>query len=117
MLHGVIWKMNLIGLINNKMEIINFDKMGSSDKYSLELVWKAYNDIRLNEEIFEIGFNLNSGYVYIALENGVSIASCFGQEVDFIVTDHENSKEHFFDSYEEADAKLIRLNENLIKYN
>ena len=110
MLQGVIWKMNLIGLINNKMEIINFDKMGSSDKYSLELVWKAYNDIRLNEEIFEIGFNLNSGYVYIALENGVSIASCFGQAVDYIVTDYEDGTEYFLDTYEEAEEKLEELN-------
>ena len=100
MLHGVIWKMNLIGLINNKMEIINFDKMGSSDKYSLELVWKAYNDIRLNEEIFEIGFNLNSGYVYIALENGV----------DYIVSDYEDGTEYFLDTYEEAEEKLEELN-------
>ena len=41
----------------------------------------------------------------------MQIASCHGQEVDFIVTNHENGKEYFFDSYEEADAKLIRLNE------
>tara|TARA_Y100000004_G_scaffold49243_1_gene54200 strand:- start:213 stop:476 length:264 start_codon:yes stop_codon:yes gene_type:complete len=87
--------------------------MGSLDKKSLELVWKAYNDTRLNEEIFEIGFNLSSGYVYIALENGVQIASCFGQSVDYIVTDYNNGEEFFFDSYDEAYKKLEKLNETV----
>lgn len=95
------------------MKIHNYENMGSLDKKSLELVWKAYNDTRLNEEIFEIGFNLSSGYVYIALENGVSIASCFGQSVDFIVTDYENGDEFFCDTYEEAETKLEKLNETV----
>jgi len=95
------------------MKIHNYENMGSLDKKSLELVWKAYNDTRLNEEIFEIGFNLNSGYVYIALENGVSIASCFGQSVDFIVTDYENGDEFYFDNYDEAYNKLEKLNEKV----
>ncbi len=95
------------------MKIHNYENMGSLDKKSLELVWKAYNDTRLNEEIFEIGFNLSSGYVYIALENGVSIASCFGQPVDYIVTDYNNGEEFFFDTYDEAYKKLKKLNETV----
>lgn len=95
------------------MEIHNYENMGSLDKKSLELVWVAYNDTRLNEEIFEIGFNLSSGYVYIALENGVSIASCFGQSVDYIVTDYNNGEEFFFDTYDEAYKKLEKLNETV----
>ncbi len=95
------------------MKIHNYENMGSLDKKSLELVWKAYNDTRLNEEIFEIGFNLSSGYVYIALENGVQIASCFGQSVDYIVTDYNNGEEFFFDSYDEAYKKLEKLNETV----
>ena len=95
------------------MEIHNYENMGSLDKKSLELVWKAYNDTRLNEEIFEIGFNLSSGYVYIALENGVSIASCFGQSVDYIVTDYNNGEEFFLDTYDEAYNKLEKLNETV----
>jgi len=95
------------------MKIINFDSMGSSDKKSLELVWTAYNNTSWNEEIFEIGFNLNSGYVYIALENGISIASCFGQSVDYIVTDYETGDEFFLDTYEEAETKLEKLNERV----
>jgi hypothetical protein len=95
------------------MKIHNYDNMGSLDKKSLELVWKAYNDTRLNEDIFEIGFNLSSGYVYIALENNISIASCFGQSVDFIVTDYENGDEFYFDTYNEAYNKLEKLNEKV----
>ena len=95
------------------MKIHNYENMGSLDKKSLELVWKAYNDTRLNEEIFEIGFNLSSGYVYIALENGVSIASCFGQPVDYIVTDYNNGEEFFFDTYDEAYKKLEKFNETV----
>ena len=73
--------------------------MGILDKKSLELVIKAYNDNKYNsrywlldgqEDVFEMGFNLDSGYVYIALENGISISSCFGQSIDFIVTYYEN---------------------------
>tara|TARA_A100001201_G_scaffold138562_1_gene129591 strand:- start:316 stop:633 length:318 start_codon:yes stop_codon:yes gene_type:complete len=105
----------MLNKINNQMEIYNYDKMGSLDKKSLELVWKAYNDnTNGNEDIFEIGFNTNSGYVYIALESGVQIASCFGQAVDFIVTDSEDGTEYFYDSYCQADLKLIRLNERVI---
>ena len=95
------------------MEIHNYENMGSLDKKSLELVWKAYNDTRLNEDIFEIGFNLDSGYVYIALENNISIASCFGQSVDFIVTDYENGDEFYFDTYDKAYNKLEKLNEKV----
>ena len=50
----------------------------------------------------ECGFNNMSGYVYIALENGIQIASCFGQSVEFIVTDYEDGEEEFFDNYFDA---------------
>jgi len=65
-------------------------------------IFEAYASI--GEEILEdgIGFNPNSGYVYIALENGVSICSMLGREVEFLVTDFYNGEERFFDNYEEA---------------
>ena len=50
----------------------------------------------------ECGFNNKSGYVYIALENGIQIASCFGQDVEYITYDFETGEEYFFDTYEEA---------------
>ena len=71
---------------------------------------KSFGDelVRLAKivEIMEEGFNMNSGYMYISLENGVTIASAFGQAVDFIIYDDENEEEIFFDSIEELNAHL-----------
>lgn len=82
------------------------NKLGSSDFESWILVQQAYRDNCFGEEIMETGFNTSSGYVYIALENGVQIASCFGQSVDYIVYDFETGEEHFFDEYDEAITHL-----------
>jgi len=60
----------------------------------------------------EIGFNTSSGYVYIALGNGVQIASCFGQDVEYIVTDYNSGEEHYFESYEEANDFNNKDNSN-----
>ena len=76
--------------------------LGSSDYESWILVNKAFQEYAKGEDIMECGFNTNSGYVYMALENGITIASCFGQEVDYIVNDFETGEEHFLDEYEEA---------------
>lgn len=84
------------------METNFLNKLGSSDYESWILVNKAYRDECFGEDIMGSGFNQNSGYVYIALENGVQIASCFGQPVDYIVYDYETGEEHFFDTYDEA---------------
>lgn len=81
-------------------------KLGSSDYESYLLVHRAYRDYAFGEEIMEIGFNTSSGYVYIALENVIQIASCFGQEVDYIVYDFETGDEHFFGTYDEANKYL-----------
>lgn len=81
-------------------ELIN--KLGTSDIRSLELVLKAYRQNAHREEIEDIGFNENSGYVYIYLENGISICSCFGHDVEYVVTDHETGEETFYDNYNEA---------------
>ena len=90
---------------------IKFDlnKMGSSDIESMHLVIDAYRELSTNECIFETGFNTNSGYVYIYLENGVSICSCFGQDVDYLVTDMETGEEYFEDTYEEALETLKKI--------
>lgn len=65
---------------------------------------KCFNAYAKNgsEEIMEIGFNTNSGYIYIALENGIQIASMLGQDIDYIVVDHDGN-EHFLDTYEAAE--------------
>jgi hypothetical protein len=80
---------------------------GYSDAMSKAKVWEAYSKHYGGEEIMEEGFNLNTGYVYLALENGVTIASNFGQDVIYFVNDFETEEELEFDSYEELEIYLI----------
>ncbi len=77
-------------------------QLKNSDLESWILVQRAYKEFAQDEDIMECGFNKMSGYVYIALENGISIASCFGQPVEYIVYDFENGNEEFFYTYEVA---------------
>lgn len=81
---------------------IKIDLLGSSDYESYMLVHRAYRDYAFGEEVMDSGFNNNSGYVYIALENGVQIASAFGNDVEYIVYDYTNGEELFFDNYNNA---------------
>jgi hypothetical protein len=74
-------------------------------------VWEAYAEHYASEEIMEEGFNPNSGYVYIALENGITIASSFGQDVVYIIYDFDTDDEMIFDSFEELEIYLIQQNE------
>jgi hypothetical protein len=82
------------------------EQLYGSDLESWMLVQKAYKKYAHGEEIMECGFNKMSGYVYIALENGVQIASCFGQDVEYITFDYKSEEELFFDSYEEAYSNI-----------
>jgi hypothetical protein len=80
---------------------------GYLDAKSKSIIWDAYAKHFGGEEIMEEGFNLNTGYVYLALENGVTIASNFGQDVIYFVNDFETEEELEFDSYEELEIYLI----------
>jgi hypothetical protein len=87
------------------METTNFiNSLGSADLQSFINVLDAYNsDYETRKlEIEHIVFNTNSGYVFLALENGISIISEFGRGVDFLVTNYRNGNEEIFDTYEEA---------------
>ena len=64
---------------------IEFPPLYGSDLVSAALVVTALSKVPEQVDIMCCGFNQNTGYVYIALENGVTIASCFGQSVDYIV--------------------------------
>ena len=64
----------------------------------------AYAENASREDIMQIGFNENSGYTYIALENGISICSMLGRDVEFMRDNPEDGEELFFDSYAEAEA-------------
>jgi len=68
----------------------------------LSKVFMAYANECSRSEIMEVGFNPNSGYVYIALEDGISICSNLGREVEFLVTDSNDGEETFYETYEEA---------------
>ena len=81
-------------------------QLRGSDLESWILVQRAYKTYAHGEDIMECGFNKQSGYVYIALENGISIASCFNQDVEYITYDFENGEESFFDTYEEAYSNI-----------
>lgn len=70
------------------------------------IIWNAYAEYFASEDIMEEGFNPNSGYVYLFLDNGVTIASAFGQDVEFIVYDQETDDELFFDSIDELNNHL-----------
>ena len=76
------------------------------DAKSKSIVWSAYAEYFADEEIMEEGFNINTGYVYIALENGVTIASAFGKKVEYIVYDEETEQEDFLFSVKQAYAFL-----------
>jgi hypothetical protein len=95
--------------MNNKITFQNeisvefpINKMGSSDIESIDIVIKAYKKYANGENIEFSGFNTQSGYVYIALSNGVQIISNFGQEVEFLINDYQTEEEVFLDTYTEA---------------
>jgi hypothetical protein len=64
--------------------------------------FQAYADNCASEDIMDVGFNSNSGYTYIALENGVTICSMLGRDVEFLVTNFGDGEEVFLDDYEDA---------------
>ena len=66
---------------------IEFPPLYGSDLVSAALVITALSEVPEHVDIAHCGFNEWSGNVYISLENGVTIASCFGQSVEYIVYD------------------------------
>lgn len=66
--------------------------LGYLDAKSKSIVWAAYAEHFAGEEIMEEGYNSSNGVIYMALENGVTIASSFGQDVFFVVFDDSEEK-------------------------
>jgi len=64
---------------------IEFPPLYGSDLLSAALVVTALSEVPEPVDILCCGFNEHTGNVYIALDNGVTIASCFGQSVEYIV--------------------------------
>ena len=90
---------------------VSKDGLAVAEAWGLSNVFLAYADNCAGEDIMEIGFNPHSGYVYIALENGITLGSSFGQQVEFIISDIMNDDEFFFDTYEEALDNIEMLND------
>lgn len=92
--------------MKSKIEVLEIHGLGENicvcEAHGLGNIFKAYGDNCPIETIMAVGFNANSGYTYIALENGISICSMLGREVEFLVTNFEDGEETFFDSFEEA---------------
>jgi len=78
---------------------IEFPPLYGSDLVSAALVVTALSQVPEPVDIMCCGFNEYSGNVYIALENGVTIASCFGQSVDYIVSDPDTDEEKSYKKY------------------
>ena len=88
----------------------NLGEMGYQDIESMKLIIDAWYNLEDRDIMYEgTGFNKRSRYVYIALENGITIGSCFGHEVEYLVTDYDTGEEHFYETYEEAETKLETL--------
>ena len=92
-----------------KIHGFKYDCISACEAIGLAKCFEAYGNECPSEVIMEAGFNENSGYVYIALENGISIASCMGRDVEFIVNDFENSEEFFLSTFYEAEEKIQEL--------
>ena len=85
------------------------DNIARCEALGLSKCFEAYATIGA-ETIESLGFNANSGNIYIALENGICIASSFGQEVRYYVSSFEDGEEMEFDTYEEAENYSLEEN-------
>ena len=88
------------------MENVSFAYLDAKSK---SVVWNAYAENFACEQIESEGFNINSGIVYISLENGVSICSAFGQEVFYIVFDYMTGDEIEFSEIDELNEYLNNI--------
>lgn len=106
---------------SNCIEIhgLSYDNIAYCEAIGLSKCFSAYAEHCNNEPVMYqgIGFNSNSGYTYIALDNGISICSMLGREIEYLFTDSDNGHEYFFDSYHDAvsfmDSEADRITEDI----
>jgi hypothetical protein len=91
-------------MAKNFIELTNFsyDGVAYAEAQGLANVWAAYAENCAGEYIMYVGFNEYTGFVFIALDNGISIVSSFGDEAEYLVSDINNGEEYFFTTYDEA---------------
>jgi len=80
----------------------NWFILGCSDIESCKIVVNEVCRLWLNNEVDIFWFNEVTGYAYAYLENGISICSCFWNDVEFLVTNFDNWEEFFLDKFDEA---------------
>jgi hypothetical protein len=88
--------------MKNQLETNLENSIAYCEAKGLSNCFAAYADNCAGDDIMMVGFNPNSGYSYIALENGVTICSMLGQDVEYLVTDMNDGNESFMTSYSEA---------------
>ena len=86
----------------------NLNEPAYYEAKGLSKVWEAYANECSRDEIFQVGFNRQKGYVYISLENGITITSSSGRSVEYMINDFEHYGEKlFFDSIKDAHEQRI----------
>ena len=93
------------------MEISNFDNFAYCETVGLANCFKALSELAGNYyvDVEAVGFNDNSGYVYIALESDVTICSLLGRDVEYQARCPMTGEEFFFDNYKDALEKSEAL--------
>jgi len=89
------------------------DSISYCEAIGLSKVFEEYAKHHAGSEILDegLGFNPNSGYIYLTLEDGFYIASCMGQDIEYIHTDFETGEETFFESFQDY-TEFLQNNEN-----
>jgi len=77
----------------------NINNLATADLRSLAKCILAYADNCPMHDIEMSGYNSQSGYTYIGVDNGITIGSFAGQDVEFIVHDFETGEETFYQTY------------------
>jgi hypothetical protein len=84
----------------------NLNNLSPNDLRGLAKCMLAFCDNCPMEEIESSGYNPSSGYSYIGLDNGISIGSFAGRDVEFIVYNFETGEETFYKYYKTAERHV-----------
>jgi UDP-glucose 4-epimerase len=91
------------------------DSIAYTEALGFSRVFNAYANEVGSEDIMEIGFNVNSGIVYIALENGISICSCMGNDVEFTVAELAEKVRGLIGTNVKIDRKPLPLDDPKVR--
>ena len=93
-------------VINAFSNLLERHKIAGHPLYSEVYVGSLYHRAPgyCDYNIEETGHNPKTGWVYIALESGVTLASN-GKAVKYVATNWMTNKEYYFDSYDNAKRK------------